>query len=104
MPLWRRLSSSSCSWAPIFAIGDADHIVAETGAGAVYARSVHDDYLRVAAVHDGTYPVARGLWLVCDYGDLLADEPVRERRLADVRTAANGYHRVFSYLHGSISS
>ena len=52
-----------------------------------------DEHDLAAALHvlDGEDPVAGGLRLVGDDGDLLADDPVQERGLAGVGPADEGH-------------
>ena len=74
---------------------DLHHVVAQTVARLVKTRRIHEDELRVAAVDDGADAVARRLGLVRDDGDLLAQQGVCERGLADVRPSADGDHSGF---------
>ena len=78
---------------------DLHHVVAQTAARLVKARGVEQDELRIALGHDAVDAVARGLRLIGDNGDLLADERVGQAGLADVRTSAEGDHGGFCLLH-----
>ena len=78
---------------------DLDHVVAQTAARLVKARGIEQDELRIALGHDAVDAVARGLRLIGDNGDLLADERVGQAGLADVRTPAEGDHGGFCLLH-----
>ena len=79
---------------------DLHHVVAQTAARLVKARSVEQDELRIALGHDAVDAVARGLRLIGDNGDLLADECVGQAGLADVRTSAEGDHGGFCLCIG----
>ena len=81
---------------------DLNHVVAKAGARLMEARSVHQDKLRIPAVHDRGYAVAGGLRLVGNYGYLFADECVRKRGFADVRAAAYRYHCRFGHYSSPI--
>ena len=71
---------------------DLDHIVSQTVARLVEAGRVEQDELDIVPVHHAVDPVARGLRLVGDDGDLLAHKRVRQARLAHVRPPADGDH------------
>src|SRR6185437_8905179 len=65
----------------------ADHEAVELFLGAVNARRVDEDDLPAGAVVDAGDAVPRRLRLGRDDGQLLADDPVEQRRLADVGSA-----------------
>ena len=78
-------------------VDDVHHIVAELRARAVEARGVDENELRIAAVDDGADAVAGGLRLMGYDGDLLADERVGKRGLADIRPPGDRDHRGFGF-------
>ena len=78
-------------------VDDVHHVVAELRARAMEARGVDEDELRIAAVDDGADAVARGLGFMGYDGDLLADERVGKRGLADIRPPGDRDHRGFGF-------
>ena len=83
---------------------DAVEPLAEQGARAVDAGGVDDDELAVRRVDDAPDGVARRLRLRRGDRDLLADEGVREGRLADVGAADEGGEAGAMRLRGSSMS
>ena len=69
------------------ALDAALHALRQRVARALHAGQVDEHELRVAAHRDAADRAARRLRLVGDDRDLLADDRVDERRLADVRAA-----------------
>ena len=67
-----------------------DHVLAELVLWLVDARRVEEDDLGIRLRQDAEDAVLRGLRLIAHDGDLLADQRVDERRLADVRAADDG--------------
>ncbi len=78
-------------------LDDVYHVVSELCARAVEARGVDEDELRIAAVDDGADAVAGGLGFMGYDGDLLADERVGKRGLADIRPPGDRDHRCFGF-------
>ena len=78
-------------------IDDVDHIIAQLCARPMEARRVDKHQLCIAAVNNGADAVARGLRLMGYDGDLLADERVGKRGLADIRPPGDRDHRGFGF-------
>ena len=71
------------------------HIVPQPGTGLVQARGVQQHKLGILPVHHAVDPVAGGLGLVGDDGDLLPHQGVGEAGLAHVGPSADGDHGGF---------
>ena len=69
-----------------------DHVLAQSGTGLVEARGVQQDILGILPVHHTVNPVAGGLGLVGDDGDLLSHQGVGQAGLAHVGPSAHSDH------------
>ena len=84
-------------------IGVLDYLVealAQQGARAVQARRIHDDDLRILAVHQAANGVAGGLRLVSGNRNLLPHQGIGQRGLAGIRAPDKGYEARAETLRG----
>ena len=80
------------------------HIVAKFVLRLVDARRIEEDDLRVLLGQDAEDTATRRLRLVAHDGDLLSNERVDQRGLADIRPPDHGGESGFMHTHRAIPS